>query len=90
MTAENVLPVPMCVDIPSMEVAQEINDHTPLDISINKVESYTDANDAYFENRVFLEYDDDSIRVPPRLEEVDSSTDGSFFFCWECYLYPKP
>ena len=79
----------MCVNIPSMEVAQEFNNYTPLDISVNKVESFTDPNGIYFENRVFLEYDDDSISLPPRLEEVDSFTNGSVFSAGNATFIPN-
>ena len=90
MPAENVFSVPDYIDIPSMEVDQEL-DNAPLESSASKLRLVADANDDCIKNRIFLNYDDESGTILSSLEEVDySSTDGLFFFCWERQFFSKP
>ncbi len=72
MPAGNASVVPMCINVPDMEVDPEVN-------NVAKLSIVTDNNDISFKNGTFLNYDDDSSSILPSLEEVDdSSTDDSF------------
>ena len=51
-----------------MEVEQELA-NAPLSNCVSKVETVIDTNDVCFKNRIFLNYDDESISILPSLQE---------------------
>ena len=78
MPAEEIVCVPLFVDVPGMGIDQELMDVQSISFNVNKQEHVTDDFDYHLKNRPFLNYDDDSSCQPPTLVETDS-TDSSFF-----------
>ena len=78
MPAENVFCIPSFVDVPGMEIDQELRDVQPIRSKVNELDCCTDSSEYHFKNRIFLNYDNDSSCQPPSLVEADSTKSSSF------------